>query len=156
MAAELGTMRVTEQIDALASMGTNPIQYLVVPRFLSCLLLIPCLTVMADFMGVAGGYLYSMAILQIDSHYYWVNSAEYVGLFDVFSGVFKSLFFGAVIALVSCYHGFHCDPGAEGVGRAATTAFVNSFVIILIVDLLLGILLETVYLTLWPEGLSII
>src|SRR5262249_8681487 len=107
MAAELGTMRVTEQIDALSSMGANPIHYLVVPRFLACLILIPTLTIMADFMGVGGGFFYSVFALGIDSNHYWENSQEYVGLFDLFSGVFKSLFFGAAIAMVSCYRGFH-------------------------------------------------
>ncbi|MEX2122001.1 MAG: ABC transporter permease [Pirellulales bacterium] len=154
MAAELGTMRVTEQIDALSSMGANPIHYLVVPRFLGCLFLIPTLTVMADFMGIIGGWLYSTIRLDIDSHHYWENSRKVVGLYDVFSGVFKSLFFGAAIALISCYRGFNCDPGAEGVGRAATSAFVYSFVMILILDLLLGILINTVYHYLWPEGVG--
>jgi phospholipid/cholesterol/gamma-HCH transport system permease protein len=156
MAAELGTMRVTEQIDALASMGSNPIHYLVVPRFLGCLVLIPTLTIMADFMGVVGGAFYSIAILGVDSHHYWENSQRYVGGFDLFSGVFKSLFFGAAIALVSCHRGFHSDPGAEGVGRAATSAFVYSFVLILILDLFLGIGLDSVYMTLWPEGPRIV
>ncbi len=150
MAAELGTMRVTEQIDALASMGTNPIHYLVVPRFLGCLVLIPTLTIMADFMGVAGGAFYSIVLLGVDSHHYWVNSQNFVGSFDLFIGVFKSLFFGAAIALISCYRGFNCDPGAEGVGRAATQAFVYSFVVILMIDLFLGIILDSVYVLLWP------
>lgn len=154
MAAELGTMRVTEQIDALASMGANPIHYLVVPRFLGCLLLIPTLTIMADFMGVAGGAFYSIGRLGIDYHHYWENARHIAGTFDLFEGVFKSLFFGAAIALVSCYRGFHCDPGAEGVGRAATSAFVYSFILILVLDLLLGIVLNAVYYYLWPQGTS--
>ena len=152
MAAELGTMRVTEQIDALASMGTDPIYYLVVPRFLACMLLIPTLTVMADYMGVLGGYFYCVNILQIDKFHYWHNSEQYVGTFDLLSGVCKSVFFGATIAVVSCYRGFNCAAGAEGVGRAATASFVLSFVFILIIDLLLGILLDALYYTLWPEG----
>jgi len=152
MAAELGTMRVTEQIDALSAMGANPIQYLVVPRFLGCLVLIPTLTIMADFMGVCGGFFYSVVILDIDRLHYWQNSQLFIGVFDVFGGVFKSLFFGAAIALISCHRGFHCSPGAEGVGRAATGAFVNSFVVILIIDLILGILLDRIYYTLWPEA----
>ena len=156
MAAELGTMRVTEQIDALSSMGANPIHYLVVPRFLGCLALIPGLTIMADFMGVVGGAFYSIVVLGIDSHHYWVNSQRFVGSFDLFSGVFKSLAFGAAIALVSCHRGFHCDPGAEGVGRAATEAFVASFVLILVIDLQLGIMLDALYYTLWPEGPSFV
>jgi len=156
MAAELGTMRVTEQIDALSSMGANPIHYLVVPRFLACLVLIPTLTIMADFMGVVGGAFYAIYGLGIDSNHYWQNSQDYVGVFDVFSGVFKSLFFGAAIALVSCYRGFHCDPGAEGVGRAATSAFVISFVAILVLDFFLGILLDNLYMVIWPEGLHLV
>jgi phospholipid/cholesterol/gamma-HCH transport system permease protein len=156
MAAELGTMRVTEQIDALSSMGANPIHYLVVPRFLACLVLIPSLTIMADFMGVAGGYFYSVYMLGIDSHHYLENSRSYVGIFDVFSGLFKTLFFGAAIAVVSCYRGFHCDPGAEGVGRAATSAFVISFVLILILDFFLGIALDRFYLFLWPDGSNLL
>ncbi len=152
MAAELGTMRVTEQIDALASMGANPIYYLVVPRFLGCLLLIPALTIMADFMGVAGALFYAVYLLGIDSHHYIENSQHFVGNFDLFAGVFKSLFFGAAIALIACYRGFHCDPGAEGVGRAATAAFVYSFVMILLLDLLLGIALDGIYFSLWPEA----
>jgi phospholipid/cholesterol/gamma-HCH transport system permease protein len=156
MAAELGTMRVTEQIDALASMGANPIHYLVVPRFLGCLVLIPTLTIMADFMGVVGGYVYSVFVLDIDAAHYLNNSRSFVGLFDLFSGVFKSLFFGAAIALIGCHRGFYCEPGAEGVGRAATKAFVQSFVTILFLDLMLGIVLESIYQTLWPQGKSII
>jgi phospholipid/cholesterol/gamma-HCH transport system permease protein len=152
MAAELGTMRVTEQIDALSSMGANPIQYLVVPRFLACLFLIPTLTVMADFMGVVGGYFYTVGILGIDKHHYWQNSEQFVSNFDLFSGVFKSVFFGGAIALISCHRGFHCSPGAEGVGRAATASFVYSFVAILMLDLFLGILLDSIYYTIRPEG----
>jgi phospholipid/cholesterol/gamma-HCH transport system permease protein len=156
MAAELGTMRVTEQIDALASMGANPIHYLVVPRFLGCLVLIPTLTIMADFMGVVGGAFYSIYVLGIDYHHYWENTRNVVGAFDLFTGVAKSLFFGAAIAVISCYRGFHCDPGAEGVGRAATNAFVYSFVAILLLDLLLSIMFNAIYLSLWPIPPSIL
>jgi phospholipid/cholesterol/gamma-HCH transport system permease protein len=152
MAAELGTMRVTEQIDALASMGANPIHYLVVPRFLGCLLLIPSLTVMADFMGVAGGSFYCLVILDIDAFHYWQNARDFVGVWDLFYGITKSVFFGATIALVSCYRGFNCTPGAEGVGRAATSAFVQSFVVIIVLDLFLGIGLDKIYYAIWPEA----
>lgn len=152
MAAELGTMRVTEQIDALESMGTDPIHYLVVPRFLACIFFIPALTIMADFMGVVGGYLYSIHVLNIDQHHYWKNSESFVQLFDLFSGIFKSFFFGAAIALVSCYRGFNCTPGAEGVGRAATASFVWSFVLILAIDLLLGKLMYTAYYHMFPNA----
>lgn len=156
MAAELGTMRVTEQIDALSSMGANPIHYLVVPRFLGCLLLIPTLTLMADFMGVVGGAAYGVGVLGIDSFYYFENSRQFVGLFDLFSGIGKSLFFGGAIGLISCHRGFHCDPGAEGVGRAATASFVYSFIAILLLDLVLGIAIEALHMTFWPGSGSLI
>ncbi len=154
MAAVLGTMRVTEQIDALTTMGADPIHYLVVPRFLACILLIPALTVMADFMGIVGGYFYSVIILGIDHAAYLNHSREGVAGFDLFSGIFKSIFFGGIIAIVSCYRGFHCEPGAEGVGKAATTAFVYSFVLILSVDLFLTIVLNSIYYSFYPSGAS--
>jgi phospholipid/cholesterol/gamma-HCH transport system permease protein len=154
MAAVLGTMRVTEQIDALATMGADPIHYLVVPRFLACILLIPTLTIMADFMGIVGGYFYSVIILGIDHAAYLNHSRDGVSGFDLFSGIFKSVFFGAIIAVVSCYRGFHCEPGAEGVGKAATTAFVYSFVMILSVDLFLTIFMNSIYSNLYPNATS--
>src|SRR6476646_3716613 len=92
LAAEIGTMRVTEQIDALTSMGANPIHYLVVPRFLACLLMIPSLTIMAIFMGVVGGWMYSVNVFGIDSFHYWHNSQEFVHHWDLFYGIFKSVF----------------------------------------------------------------
>lgn len=150
IAAELGTMRVTEQIDALSSMGTNPIYYLVVPRFLACLILIPVLTIVADFMGIYGGALYSIRILDIAEHFYWKNSASFVTLYDLFAGVFKSTFFGAAIALISCFMGFNCAAGAEGVGKAATKSFVVSFIAILFLDLILAVMLDQIYLMFWP------
>lgn len=152
MAAVIGTMRVTEQIDALISMGANPIRYLVVPRFLACIMLIPALTIMADFMGIVGGYFYSVVMLGIDHYQYLNNSRQFVGGWDLFMGIFKSFFFGGTIAIVSCYRGFHCQAGAEGVGRAATAAFVISFVLILMVDLMLNIFLNAVYTSLGFSG----
>lgn len=156
MAAVLGTMRVTEQIDALTTMGADPIHYLVVPRFLACILLIPALTIMADFMGIVGGYFYSVVILGIDHAAYLNHSREGVRGFDLFNGIFKSFFFGGVIAIVSCYRGFNCQAGAEGVGKAATAAFVYSFVLILAIDLALNIFLDALYFKLYPEGASIL
>ena len=156
MAAELGTMRVTEQIDALSAIGANPIHYLVVPRFLACLILIPMLTIMADFMGVVGGWFFSTKLLNIDAHHYWQNSRDFVGNFDIFSGIFKSLFFGCAIALIGCHRGFNCAAGAEGVGRAATQSFVYSFVVILAIDLQLGIVLDVVYRSLWPNSMHLL
>ena len=152
MAAELGTMRVTEQIDALESMGINPIHHLVVPRVAAALLLIPTLTIMADFMGIFGGFAYSYLALDIDPHLYFQHSRDFVGGWDLLTGLIKSLFFGCTIAIVSCYHGFHCQVGAKGVGRAATAAFVVSFVLILGVDLLLGMGLDRLFLPLQSGG----
>ena len=144
IAAELGTMRVTEQIDALSSMGPNPIHYLVVPRFIICLVMIPGLTIMADAMGVLGGAFFSIKLLGVDWGYYWEYSRNAVALYDVFAGMFKSVFFGGAIALISCYQGFNCDAGAEGVGKASTKSFVVSFVMILLLDLILGIFLDKI------------
>jgi phospholipid/cholesterol/gamma-HCH transport system permease protein len=152
MAAVIGTMRVTEQIDALVAMGANPIHYLVVPRFLACVLLIPALTIMADFMGIVGGYFFSVIVFGIDHAQYLKNSRDFVGGFDFFTGIFKSVFFGAIIAIVSCYRGFHCQAGAEGVGRAATSAFVESFVMILAFDIVLNMFLDGVHSTFWPTS----
>ena len=156
MAAELGTMRVTEQIDALSSMGVNPVYYLVVPRFIACLLMIPVLTIMGDFMGIVGGYFYSVIVLGIDKHHYWYNSEQFVGSWDIFSGVLKSVFFGGAIAIISCHRGFHSGAGAEGVGRATIASFVYSFVVILALDLFLNITLDSVYYTIWPNGKKLI
>ena len=142
MAAELGTMRVTEQIDALGSMGVNPVHYLVVPRFLGCMLLIPILTLFADFMGIVGGAYFSVWIFNIDWHFYLTNSNKIVSEADVFIGVFKSIFFGATIGLIGCHRGFNSRAGAQGVGRAATEAFVLSFVFILLLDVALGTIFE--------------
>jgi phospholipid/cholesterol/gamma-HCH transport system permease protein len=143
MAAELGTMRVTEQIDALSCLGTNPIHYLVVPRFLACVLLIPLLTVLANFMGVMGGALVCTQIYGVNAHFYWQNSLGQIHLWDLTCGLIKPIFFGAAIGIIGCHRGFHSAGGAEGVGRAATTAFVASFVAILVIDFFLGLFLNT-------------
>ena len=103
-------------------------------------------------MGIAGGHLYSVNVLGIDVHHYWHNSAQAVTNFDLMVGLIKSVFFGSAIAMVSCYQGFNCKAGAEGVGRASTAAFVYSFVMILILDLFLGIMLDSIYYTMHPEG----
>lgn len=156
MAAELGSMRVSEQVDALDGMGVNPIHHLVVPRFLACCLMIPTLTVMGDFMGIVGGYFYSVLILNIDKHHYWSNSEQFVGSWDLFNGIIKSCFFGAAIALVSCHRGYHCGPGAEGVAQATIASFVYSFVLILLLDLVLNITMDGFFYAVWPQAGSII
>jgi phospholipid/cholesterol/gamma-HCH transport system permease protein len=156
LAAELGTMKVTEQIDALVSLAADPIRYLVVPRFLGCLLLIPFLTVYCDFLGVLGGYAIVVGAYGGSSVDYWYYSARGIETFDVMAGVIKSVFFGGAIGLISCYKGFHSRPGAEGVGRATTEAFVLSFIAILIIDLFLAILFKAFYLAVWGSGPAIV
>jgi phospholipid/cholesterol/gamma-HCH transport system permease protein len=152
LAAELATMRVTEQIEALACLGVNPVHYLAGPRFIACVLLIPLLTIMANFMGVMGGAGVCIYIYHVDSHYYWQNSQGVVGLWDLTTGLIKPTFFGAAIAVISCHRGFHGQGGAEGVGRAATSAFVLSFIAILVLDFFLAMLLNNLYVFLWPNA----
>lgn len=145
MAAELATMRVSEQIDALSCLGANPVHYLVVPRFLACVLLIPLLTAAADMAGILGSALLCINVYGIEPHHYWQHSRDMVRLFDVCAGMIKPICFGAVIALISCHRGFRSRAGAEGVGRAATEAFVYSFVAILVLDFFLALALNALY-----------
>jgi phospholipid/cholesterol/gamma-HCH transport system permease protein len=152
IAAELGTMRVTEQIDALRSLGADPIQYLVVPRFLACCLLIPLLTALGDSTGILSGWLMATQLFHINNFHYWYHSQMFVSAYDVFCGLFKSVFFGAAIAVISCHRGFRCGAGAQGVGQAATQAFVLSFAVILALDFFLGIFLSSLYYVFWPTG----
>ncbi len=150
LTAELGTMNVTEQIDAIRSMGTDPVRYLVVPRLLACLLLTPFLIIYADLMGIIGGYFVSVIQLGINSRAYWNFSASGVELWDISIGVIKGFFFGAAIAVISCYKGFTCKEGAQGVGRACTEAFVASFISILALDFALAVIFKAIYSTFWP------
>jgi phospholipid/cholesterol/gamma-HCH transport system permease protein len=150
MAAELATMRVTEQIDALACLGVDPVKYLAGPRVLSCILLLPLLTVLADVMGLLGSTLICLKVYNIDSFHYWRHTREFVKVWDVMVGLGKALTFGGVLSLIACHRGFHSRPGAQGVGRAATEAFVISFIAILVLDFVLAMLANTVYSLLWP------
>lgn len=150
LTAELGTMNVTEQIDAVRSMGTDPLRYLVAPRVLACLLLTPFLIIFADLMGVLGGAMVSFSQLGINTKAYWTFSASGVELWDVAVGVVKGFFFGAAIAVISCYKGFTCREGAHGVGQACTEAFVLSFVAILALDFALVVIFKGIYNTFWP------
>ena len=156
MAAEIGTMRVTEQIDALKAMGANPVSYLVVPRFLACFWLIPVLTLIADGVGMLGGWFVSVKVLGVSDHYFWLYSQQFITAFDVVCGVLKSMFFGAAIAVIACHRGFSCGSGAEGVGRAATDAFVSSFIAILVLDFVLVLFLNNIYRLLWTLGIPVV
>jgi phospholipid/cholesterol/gamma-HCH transport system permease protein len=131
MATELGTMRVTEQIDALHTMAVNPIKYLVVPRLLAGIFMLPFLTIVTDFVGVLGGYFVGVNLLDINPGVYMGRTMDYVTVDDIFYGLYKSVVFGLIISLTACYNGFYATGGAEGVGRAATNAVVLGCVLIL-------------------------
>ena len=132
MAAEIGTMRVTEQIDALTTLSTNPHKYLIVPRLLAGLLMLPFLVLVTDIIGVGGGYLVSVYKLGFNPDAYINNTLEYLQVMDVASGLVKAAVFGYLIALMGCYHGFHSKGGAQGVGKATTNAVVTGAILVLI------------------------
>ncbi len=138
MAAELGTMRVTEQIDALETLATNPVKYLVVPRFVSGVLMLPALAVVTDIVGIMGGFAVSVGLFDASAVSYWNRTWDYLELDDIYSGLIKAAFFGASIALISCYKGFYAEGGAEGVGKATTGAVVLSSMTILVSDYFLS------------------
>ena len=137
MAAELGTMRVTDQIDALGTLSTNPMKYLVAPRLLAGTVALPLLVVVADIIGVAGGFLISTVKLGFNPSGYITNTANILTTNDVVSGLCKAAVFGFLIALVGCYHGYHSRGGAQGVGSATTSAVVSSSILILAFDYVL-------------------
>lgn len=145
LTAELGTMRVTDQINAMTVMGVDPIRHLVVPRFLACLLLTPLLTFFCDFCGSLSGWFIAVQLKNIPSGPYWFFIQQSIERWDIGVGLIKSLFFGGVIGLISCYKGFHCRTGAAGVGQACTQSFVMSFITILVADFFLGYFLSGLY-----------
>jgi phospholipid/cholesterol/gamma-HCH transport system permease protein len=132
MAAELGTMRVTEQIDALYTLATNPIKYLIVPRFLASLIMVPILVIFADIIGIMGGYFVSVNVLGANPTIYVRRTWDYLELNDIYSGLLKACVFGMIMATISCYQGFYTEGGAEGVGKSTTKAVVLSSLLILI------------------------
>jgi phospholipid/cholesterol/gamma-HCH transport system permease protein len=134
MAAELGTMRVTEQIDALYVMAANPVKHLIVPRVIAGFLMVPLLTVVSDFMGIVGGYFVGVHVLNINSGIFIRNITKLVDLNDIYSGLVKAATFGLILSLVGCYKGFKTSGGAEGVGRATTEAVVLASISILVSD----------------------
>ena len=134
MAAELGTMRVTEQIDALYAMSVNPVQYLIMPRVIAGIVMLPILTIVSDFIGIVGGYFVGVGLLEINSGIFMARIIEFVDLSDIVNGLIKSSVFGLILSLVGCYKGFNTSGGAAGVGRATTQSVVISSVSILISD----------------------
>jgi phospholipid/cholesterol/gamma-HCH transport system permease protein len=131
MAAEIGTMRVTEQIDALSTLSTNPFKYLIAPRLIAGLTMLPLLVVVADIIGVFGGFLIGVYRLDFNAANYLRLTWEFLKTIDVVSGLVKAAVFGFLIALMGCYHGFHSRGGAQGVGQATTNAVVSSSILIL-------------------------
>lgn len=134
MAAELGTMRVTEQIDALTTLATNPMRYLVVPRISACLMMLPLLVVLGNIVGIMGGWVVSTHVLGISSHQYMVSALDAIGSEDQLMTLVKAAVFGLLVGLMGTYHGFNTSGGAAGVGRATTQAVVFAAVAILVSD----------------------
>src|SRR6201993_3101976 len=132
MAAEIGTMRVTEQIDALSTLSTNPLKYLVVPRLIAGLITLPLLVLVADIVGVFGGYLIGIYKLGFNPEAYLNRTEQYLETNDVVSGLVKAAVFGFIVALMGCYHGYYSRGGAQGVGQATTHAVVSASVLILV------------------------
>lgn len=141
IAAEIGTMKVTEQIDALESLAIDPIRYLAMPRIFSGFFMIPILTVFADFVGVMGAYFVAYVNLDLAPEIFFGSVKDFFSLLNVFSGLIKAFFFGGITAIVGCYVGFNTSGGAEGVGKATIQAFVYSSALILLNDYILSVIL---------------
>jgi phospholipid/cholesterol/gamma-HCH transport system permease protein len=137
MAAELGTMRVTEQIDALYAMATEPIQYLVVPRVNASILMLPILTLIGDAVGIIGGWLVSVGLFGANSYLYMERTFQFLEINDITSGLIKAAFFGLILSVTGCAKGFYTAGGAEGVGRSTTSAVVTACLYILLSDFFL-------------------
>ena len=131
IAAELGTMRVTEQIDALTTLSTNPYKYLVVPRVVAAIITLPLLVFVADIIGVMGGFVVGTSSLSFNAGVYIKNTVDFLNMDDVTSGLIKAAVFGFIIAIMGCFHGFNSKGGAQGVGRATTNAVVTASILIL-------------------------
>jgi len=134
MAAELGTMKVTEQIDALVTLATDPVKYLVVPRVIAATFVLPVLVVFADFVGILGGYFVAVHVMGANPHVYVAKTYQYLEFRDIYTGLVKAAVFGSLISLISCHQGFVARGGAEGVGRATTRAVVTSSMMVLVSD----------------------
>jgi len=138
IAAELGTMKVTEQIDALRAMGINPVRFLVVPRVIAAIIMLPIITIYADAIAVFGGYAVAVTSIGVSSHTFITAVKDFFYVRDVLSGLIKAVCFGGIIGTMGCYSGFQTEGGAEGVGRATTNAVVSSCVLVLVLDYLLA------------------
>lgn len=137
IAAELGTMKVSEQIEALDTMAINPVRFLAVPRFLALLLMLPCLTILGDIAGIIGGYIVGSGSLHINTDLYFQTTFKYLKVKDIYTGLIKSGVFAVIIALIGCFEGLNTRGGAEGVGRGTTRSVVISFILIILADCIL-------------------
>ena len=137
IAAEIGTMKVTEQIDALTTLSTNPMKYLTVPRVLAATLSLPILVAIGDIIGIMGGYLVAINRLDFNSATYLNNTLSFLEGDDIISGLIKASVFGFIVAIMGCFHGMNSDRGAQGVGKATTNAVVSASVLILTTNYLL-------------------
>jgi phospholipid/cholesterol/gamma-HCH transport system permease protein len=135
--AELGSMKVTEQVEALQALALNPVRFLVVPRFLALLIMLPCLTIFSDLVGMFGGWLVGVFNLGLNSGLYINITTKFLELKDIYTGLIKSVFFGMIIALIGCYMGLTTSGGAEGVGRSTTVSVVASFIMVILADCIL-------------------
>ncbi|MBL7157461.1 MAG: ABC transporter permease [Candidatus Omnitrophica bacterium] len=135
--AELGTMKVSEQIEALQTLALNPIRFLVIPRFLALLIMLPCLTIFSDIVGIAGGFLVGVYNLGLNPYRYLDVSFDFLIWKDVWTGIVKSISFAIIIAMVGCYMGLNTRGGAEGVGKSTTVSVVTSFILIILFDCVL-------------------
>jgi len=141
MAAEIGTMRVTEQLDALQALATDPVQYLFVPRVIAGIVMLPLLTILGDALGVGGGYLVGVKMMGANPVVYEQNTYQFLQMNDVWSGLIKAAVFGLILTLTGCVRGYYTSGGAEGVGRATTAAVVSASLIVLLSDFFLTKLL---------------
>jgi len=137
MTAELGTMKITEQIEAMQALAVDPTEYLVAPRVIATTLMLPILTIYADIVGFFGGFLVGVSALNIPPKQYWNNTEMLLQLSDVYSGILKTFFFGAIIGVIGCFYGFRTRGGAQGVGSATTTSVVATLVLVLLFDFIL-------------------
>ncbi len=155
LAAELGTMRITEQLDAMEAMDADPLRILVAPRVVACILMAPILTVYSDALGALGAWFITVKVFNVANADYWFFTADLLDAWPPITGLIKASVFGLAIGLISCYMGFICTQGAAGVGRAATNAFVYSFLAIIAINLVLADFLNTLWIMIYGPDRSV-
>lgn len=145
MTAELGTMRVTEQIDALFCFGINPVRNLIIPRVVVCCLALPALTVISDAIGILGGYMLAIYVYNINEHYYLLQTRAFFESYDIYTGIVKAFFFGMIISCICCFKGYTSSGGATGVGKSIMEAVVVSFIAIIVSNFFITMLANKIY-----------